>query len=179
MNLYGTKAKKEMMIIKDKYGVFCAKYIQEKLKHAMICWNLDRLLCTNFQVKTWFSIKSFQQFLIKFDQNFLESLHLWHTCGQLFTWRQIYPPSIFIVNVCWISNTRAADIILCFRSICIQTVAFWLYLTFIQQFGASYPVLPSPTMCYNKNPADSNITKLLFCDSFRLIYYCKREQYLC
>ena len=87
--------------------------------------------------------------------------------------------SIFIVNVCWISNTRAADIIMCFRSICIQTVAFWLYLTFIQQFGASYPVLPSPTMCYNKNPADSNITKLLFCDSFRLIYYCKREQYLC
>ena len=80
-------------------------------------------------------------------KNFEESLYLWHTWTWTWTCDTLVVNSshaakhtfpFLISNVCSISNTRDAHIILCFRSICIQTVAFWLYLTFIQQFGASY-----------------------------------------
>ena len=84
----------------------------QQLKHALIC-NLDvSLECTNFQMKTIFSIKRFEQLLI-WSKLCGESLCLWQSSN------------IFILNVCWISNTTAAThIILCFRPICIQTVAF-------------------------------------------------------
>ena len=139
---------------------------------------MHQLVQACFQVKTLISIKSFEQLLIwsKLCGKSVLVTYLWSTL-HVASNKYIWFPSVCLLG--GISNNTAAHIILCFRSICIQTVAFWLYLTFIQQFGASYPVLPSPTMCYNKNPADSNIIKLLFCDSFRLIYYCKREQYLC
>ena len=67
----------------------------QQLKHALIC-NLDvSLECTNFQMKTIFSIKRFEQLLI-WSKLCGESLCLWQSSN------------IFILNVCWISNTTAA-----------------------------------------------------------------------
>lgn len=51
-------------------------------QHALICCNLDiSLVCTNFKVKTLFSIKSFGQLLI-WSKLGGESLYLRQTCGQ-------------------------------------------------------------------------------------------------
>ena len=101
-------------------------------------------------------------------KNFEESLYLWHTWTWTWTCDTLVVNSshaakhtfpFLISNVCSISNTRDAHIILCFRSICIQTVAFWLYLTFIQQFGGCYPVLPAPNMRHTKMLAHQIIIK--------------------
>ena len=113
------------------------------------------------------------------SENFIFNQKFWATSDLIKTW---WGKSVLVTNL-WsklfkytISRMfvgfqilqQPGHIILCFRSICIQTVAFWLYFTFIQQFGASYPILPSPNMWNTKNWAESN-SMLFFCDKFWLM----------
>lgn len=139
---------------------------------------MHQLVQACFQVKTLISIKSFEQLLIwsKLCGKSVLVTYLWstlHMASNTYIWF----PSVFYMFFGGISNNTAAHIILCFRSICIQTVAFWLYLTFIQQFGASYPVLPSPAMCYTKKSSWFKQHLIVF---LRLLLIdIRRKQYLC
>ena len=115
------------------------------------------------------------------SENFIFNQKFWATSDLIKTW---WGKSVLVTNL-WsklfkytISRMfvgfqilqQPGHIILCFRSICIQTVAFWLYFTFIQQFGASYPILPSLNMWNTKNWAESNcMLFILVCDQFWLI----------
>ena len=116
-----------------------------------------------------------RQFL---SENFIFNQKFWATSDLIKTW---WGKSVLVTNL-WsklfkytISRMfvgfqilqQPGHIILCFRSICIQTVAFWLYFTFIQQFGASYPILPSPNMWNTKKIELSQIA----CFSFFVIHF--------